>query len=153
MASVLGLITESSYELSLRFDWNNCEDQDSVAFSRDVQPRANSSNRSIYFTIKGGAHSPLDIKSINDICPDERQGFAFNITGTHHVTSGPARWNGGDTCGEVASFYPKPNPYRSKASPSTASSMSAALINSVCDSPRVPGMKAWCSEQREIRFH
>jgi hypothetical protein len=128
-ALVPGLMTEGSYVFTWTLYWANCTEG-----SWGGDPRGKSSTQSVYFTIRSGAQNSLDIGSISDSCPDEKQGFAFNVTYTHQVSSVEERhWNGSSTCGEVASSIPKPDPCRAKVTPSAASSISAALVISMCN--------------------
>ena len=132
-ATVPGLMAEGNYKFQWTFQWANCTVPDRNDGLRGIRPEGSASTWSVWFTIKDGAKSLLDVDSISEVCPSEDQGFAFNVTGTHEVAAG-ASWSGGDTCGELASSIPKPEPCRTKVSPSAASSISAAIVSSICNS-------------------
>lgn len=129
------LMMESTYMLTWSFNWWNCtEDTQSRRDSQNMH--SNYSTSSVVFTTKSGAKD-MDVRSIGDKCPEKGQAFAFNVTRTHQTSSG-ANWDGGDTCGEMASALPTPNPCRTKVSPAAASSISAGIARQRCEGNSPP---------------
>lgn len=130
-----GLKTESTYMLKWTFGWSNCTGETQSRRGSENM-HSNSSTWSVLFTTKSGAKD-MDVQSISNSCPEKDQGFAFNVTGTHQTPLG-AKWNGGDTCGEVATSLPTPNPCRTKVSPAAASSISAGITRQMCEGNSPP---------------